>query len=242
MKKFFALVIFILGSTVFGQNASPKIEAKETHFDFGTITEGEIAKHEFIIQNTGNADLAIGRVNASCGCTAAKPQKSLLKPNEKTAIEVEFNSQNRLGPQQKYVYVFSNDPKTPEMKLDFTGVVVDKNTVLSKDGKTPRMKLGVSSHDFGNVEEGKIVEFKMEFKNIGNGVLNITDVKTSCGCTAALLSSKSLQPGESGTVRIDLDTSNREGKLTRTVTLYSNDPQEPNQTVTLFVNIEKRKS
>ena len=85
-------------------------------------------------------------------------------------------------------------------------------------------------------------QFKVEFKNIGNAVLNITDVKTSCGCTAALLSSKTLQAGESGTLRIDLDTSNREGKLTRTVTLLSNDPQEPNQTITLFVNIQKRKS
>ncbi len=242
MKKIFAFGLFLIAASVFGQNSVPKIEAKETHHDFGTIIEGEMAKHEFIVQNVGNADLAIGRVNASCGCTAAKPQKSVLKPNEKTAIQVEFNSQNRLGPQEKFVYVFSNDPQTPELKLSFTGVVVDKNTAMSKDGKSARMKLGVASHDFGDVEEGKIVEFKVEFKNIGNAVLNITDVKTSCGCTAALLSSKSLQPGESGTLRIDLDTSNREGKLTRTVTLYSNDPKEPNQTVTLFVNIEKRKS
>ena len=83
---------------------------------------------------------------------------------------------------------------------------------------------------------------KISFKNDGKGVLVISDVKTSCGCAAALLSSKTLQPGESGNIRIELDTANREGKLTRTVTLYSNDSQQPNQTITLFVNIEKRKS
>ena len=242
MKKIAMMFLLIIVPVVIGQNSSPKIAVKETKHDFGTIVEGELAKYNYEIQNVGNADLVINRVNASCGCTAVKPEKSLLKPNEKTTIKIEFNSSNRLGQQDKYVYVFSNDPKTPELKLSFTGVVVDKSAAVMKDGKAPRLKLEKNSYDFGNVTEGKVVETTVKFKNEGNTVLLINDVKTSCGCTAALLSSKELKPGESGTLRIDLDTANREGKLTRTVTLYSNDPQEPNHTFTLFVNIEKRKS
>ncbi len=241
MKKYMTLFLFLFVSFAFGQTG-PKITAKVDHFDFGTVVEGEMVTHSFEIENSGDANLSIVRVNASCGCTAAKPEKSLLKPGEKTFIHVEFNSEARLGQQQKFIYVFTNDAKTPEFKLSLTGVVVDKNTAfIAKDGKNPKLALDMSRYDFGTVGEGKVVEAKIDFKNEGKAVLKVNDVKTSCGCTAALLSSKTLEPGQKGTLRIELDTSGREGKLVRTVTLYTNDPVDPNQTVTLFVNIEKSK-
>lgn len=241
MKKYMFLFMFLFVSLILAQTG-PKITAKIDHYDFGTVVEGQIVTHNFEIENSGNANLSIVRVNASCGCTVAKPEKSLLKPGEKTFIHVEFNSEARLGTQQKFIYIYTNDPKTPEFKLSLTGVVADKNTAfLAKDGKNAKLTLGKSRYDFGTVPEGKVAETRITFKNEGKGVLNINDIKTSCGCTAALLSSKTLQPGESGTIRIELDTSGREGKLTRTVTLYSNDPADPNQTITLFINIEKKK-
>ncbi len=242
MKKSALFLVFCFVSISCAQIASPKINAKETHFDFGTITEGSIVKHNYEIENVGDSELKISQVRASCGCTAAQPAKNELKPGEKTEIQVEFDSANRLGQQDKYVFVMSNDPVSPELKLSFTTIVVDRNTALPKDTKFPKLKLSMMQHDFGKVEEGKIVKATISFKNTGNDVLTISDVKTSCGCTAALLSSKTLKPGETGSVKIELDTTGRDGELTRTVTLYSNDPKEPNQTITLFVNILKRKS
>ncbi|MBA4405897.1 hypothetical protein C0389_01350 [bacterium] len=241
MRKMSLFFLFCFVSGITAQINAPKISVKKDRHDFGTIVEGEIVTHKFEISNSGTAELVISQVRASCGCTAAKPDKMKLKPGEKTFVKVEFNSENRLGPQEKFVYVSSNDPINPEYKLSFVGVIVDKNAA-AKDGKNPKLTLSKTSIDFGKVEEGKIVDTKISFKNEGSSTLVINDVKTSCGCTAALLSSKTLKPGESGNVRIELDTANREGKLTRTVTLYSNDPLQPNQTITLFVTIEKRKS
>ncbi len=241
MKKITLLILLSLATGIMAQISAPKISVVKGYHDFGTIVEGEIVTHQFEIKNTGTAELIITQVHASCGCTAAKPEKMNLKPGEKTFVKVEFNSENRLGPQEKFVYVSSNDPINPYYKLSFVGVIVDKNAE-SKSGKNPKLTLTKATYDFGKIEEGKVVDAKISFKNEGSGVLVINDVKTSCGCTAVLLSSKTLQPGESGNIRIELDTANREGKLTRTVTLYSNDPQQPNQIITLFVNIEKRKS
>jgi hypothetical protein len=242
MKKYFISFVLLFTVVSFGQFNAPKITAKSTHYDFGTVTEGQVVTTNFEISNTGSADLEIQQVRASCGCTAAQPTKKLLKPGERTTIKVEFNSSNRLGPQDKTVYVMSNDPKESELKLTFTCVVVDKSVAKAAAIKQPKLKLSKNEFDFGSVEEGKLVETKIGFKNEGQGNLEISEVKTSCGCTAALLSSKKLNPGESGNVRLELDTANREGKLTRTVTIYSNDPDSPNQVITLYVNIEKRKS
>jgi len=240
MKK---LILFLILSTAIlpAQTKAPRIFAKETNFDFGTVVEGQTVTHNYEIQNTGDANLVITDVQATCGCTAAAPEKKNLAPGEKTTIKVEFNSENRLGPQEKFVYISSNDPINPQYKLSFICVVVDKKSA-EKNNKTPKLKISLLKHNFGNVEEGKIVTATINFKNVGTGQLTITDVKSSCGCTAALLSNKVLEPNQSGSIRIELDTSNREGKMTRTVTLYSNDPAAPNQSITLFVNILKRKS
>jgi len=240
MKKLGILLLFVTAACSKGQSTSPKIYAPIDHFDFGKVVEGQIVNHDFEIQNTGNAELNISDVHASCGCTAAKPEKSDLKPGEKTNINVSFNSSNRIGEQEKYIYVISNDEQNSELKFLLKGIVIDKSVGLTKDVKAPKLVLLESQHDFGEVEEGKVVETYIGFKNDGQVDLTINDVKTSCGCTAALLTSKTLKPGEKSNVRIDLDTSKREGKLTRTVTLFSNDPSEANRTITIYANITKK--
>lgn len=234
-------MFFVFTNLLFAQFNQPKIEATKNFHDFGTVVEGQIVSTNFEIVNNGSGELKIDRVNASCGCTAAQPKKNILKPGEITSIKVDFNSSGRLGPQEKFVYIMSNDPLTPELKLSFKCVVVDKSVASQAKAKLPKLKLSKTEYNFGDVEEGKLVETKISFKNIGQATLEINDVKTSCGCTAALVSSKKLQPGESGNLRIELDTNGRDGKFTRTVVIYSNDPEGPNQVITLIANILKRK-
>lgn len=238
----FYLAIFIISLTnLLAQGNYPQIFSPNPHHNFGEILEGQIVDHEFEIVNKGDAELIIKDVKASCGCTAVQPSKKNLAPNEKTKIKVEFDSHGRFGQQKKYVFIYTNDPKSPYYQLSFDAVVVRKLTTQN-DSQSPKLVINKTEYNFGDVEEGKVVETNIEFKNVGVGVLEIKDVKTSCGCTAVLLSSKKLQPGETGTIKIQLDTSNRDGQLTRTVTIYSNDPNQSTQVITLLANIKKRKS
>lgn len=239
MKNVFFIFCLIAVSVISAQQSVPKIVSTNPEHNFGEILEGQVVSHTYEIVNTGNADLKIDKVQASCGCTAAQPAKKLLKPGEKTTIKVEFDSSNRMGFQQKYVYVFSNDPDLPQLRLSFSALIVDK--ISNPTGKVPKMKLEKNQIDFGTVEEGKIQLAKIVFQNVGSGTLEITDIKSTCDCTTTLLSSKKLAPGESGTLRIELDTADRSGKLTRTVMLLTNDPTEPRHIITLFANIEKKK-
>lgn len=243
MKKISIVMLLIISVIILSQcnyaQNSPKIYSPKTDHEFGEILEGQLVKHDYEIKNIGNEELKIDKVRASCGCTAAQPESNSLKSGESTKIKVEFDTHGRMGLQEKTVYVFTNDPNTPQLKLTFNATIVQSLSTPA-DGKSAKLVLEKNRIDFGDVEEGKVVESKINFKNSGNGVLEIIDVKTSCGCTAALLSSKKLNPGEDGSIKIELDTANREGKLTRTVTLYSNDPSQANQIITLSANIEKR--
>ena len=240
MKRVVILFLFVFVGVLSAQKSGPKISTSADTFDFGTIKEGSKVNHDFEIINAGDAVLKIDKVRASCGCTAAKPEKDSLAPGESAKIHVEFNSAGRSGIQQKYVYVFSNDPNDPQFRFQFTTNVVASSSPEASTLKAPRMILNENQHDFGTVKEGQVLDLKVAFKNTGDGELKIGDVKTSCGCTAAVVSNKNISPGGAGELRIELDTANREGKITRTVTVNSNDPVQPAQTITLFVNIDKR--
>jgi hypothetical protein len=95
------------------------------------------------------------------------------------------------------------------------------------------------SHNFGNVKEGSVLDLNIDVVNKGDVELNIKDIKSSCGCTAALLSSKMLKPNEKGKLNIKFDTKNLSGRIARTVSLFSNDPKNPTKVLTLIANIEE---
>ena len=236
MKKIIFLFL-IISTTIFAQFGNSKIVPNEKEFDFGDIIEGELVSHNFIIINGGTNTLKIDRVKASCGCTAAIPAKTELIPNDSTSIKVEFNSAGRRGLQKKYVYVFSNDPETPQLRLSFSANIVD-NKDLKNSGK-PSIKLSEYNHNFGSVKEGEILDYSISVTNNGDSNLEIKNIKSSCGCTAALMSEKNLKPKETGKLKIEFDTKNLSGQIARTITVYSNDPKHPTRVLTLIANIEK---
>lgn len=242
MKKIllFLLLPFILYGVITAQKTGPKIVPAESEFKFGDIAEGITVTHKFVIFNKGDEVLNIKNVRASCGCTAVQPEKTELDPGESTSIKVEFNSIGRNGMQNKAVYVSSNDPQTPELRLTFTANVLEKQSGNKEElFDRPILQLGTTQHNFGKVKQGEILEFSLPFQNSGKKELEIKDIQESCSCTATELSNKKLKPGEAGSIKIKLDTKDREGKLSRTVTFVTNDPMNPKQTITLFVNIEK---
>ncbi len=236
-RKTFCLITLITAAS-FAQMLSPKISVQPMTYDFGNIVQGEKVSHIFTITNTGGAELNIKNVRASCGCTAAKPEKNKLAPNESTDLKVEFNSAYKSGKQIKYVYIESNDPENKQIKIEFDGNVVDKKDT-AKMGSAPKLFFPESEHDFGKVKEGKSVDYAFKFMNNGNSLLEIKSVNTSCGCTAAMPSSKKIEPGKEGTIRVEFDTTNRTGEVTRTIAVNSNDPEEPNKILIIKADVQK---
>lgn len=235
IKKILFLIITIY-TAGFAQLMGPKLLVQPTEHEFGTIIQGDKVTYVFVLTNNGGDLLTILNVQTSCGCTAAKPEKNELAPGESTNLEVTFNSAGRYGAQKKNITIESNDPENQLMKLTITGTVVKSNNTKAN---VPVLYFSETQHDFGKVKEGNIVEYAFKFSNKGKATLKIKDVRTSCGCTAALVSSEKLQPGAEGTIEVELDTKNRSGKMSRTITIQSNDPRNPTKILTVFADVEK---
>ncbi len=84
----------------------------------------------------------------------------------------------------------------------------------------------VLEYDFGEVPQGNKVSYTFRFKNNGDELLEILSVSSSCGCTAALLSSKRIAPGDMGEIKAVFDSSRFRGRVTKTITMKTNAPDQ----------------
>lgn len=104
-------------------NASPVILIENEVYDFGTILEGIVLTHGFIIENKGNEVLLIPRVRSTCACAVADYSKEVL-PGQKGSITIEFDSNGSGGMTVDYkIHVETNDPEKGEFDLTIAGHV-----------------------------------------------------------------------------------------------------------------------
>jgi hypothetical protein len=81
--------------------------------------------------------------------------------------------------------------------------------------------------DFGEVNSGDEVSANFEFENVGDSVLIIKNVSTTCGCTTTQLEKLEYQPGEKGTIPAKINSKGYSGKVTKTITVSTNDEANP---------------
>ena len=83
--------------------------------------------------------------------------------------------------------------------------------------------------DFGVVNKGQRVTHEFQIRNDGDAVLQITEVRPSCGCTVADFD-RTVAPGATGKVKATVDTRNFKGGIAKSVRVFTNDPcQSPDR-------------
>ena len=106
---------------------TPNIEMLETSYNFGEMLQGESVTHDFILKNTGDADLIISAAKGSCGCTVPEWPKTPIAKGEEAAIKVTFNSAGKSGKQNKTVTLVTNAmPNTKVLTIN-GNVIVPQN-------------------------------------------------------------------------------------------------------------------
>lgn len=108
----------------------------------------------------------------------------------------------------------------------------------AEEPPAPKVQIDGSIFDFGSVPEGQKVVHDFQVKNVGNADLKIDNIVPSCGCTASSMQDSVVKPGEEGTLHVEFDTTGFKGEKSKTVRLYTNDPNDPTSTVSLNGSVE----
>lgn len=102
----------------------------------------------------------------------------------------------------------------------------------------PSIRVEPDAFDFGKTRPDKTLRKEFVLRNFGDAELVVEDIKTTCGCTAAITAAKRVPPGGSTRLLVSLDTHGYKGKLEREVLVRSNDPKTPLLTVKVSATVE----
>ncbi|MEN8138956.1 MAG: DUF1573 domain-containing protein [Bacteroidota bacterium] len=105
----------------------------------------------------------------------------------------------------------------------------------------PTMTFEKEKHDFGDINEGDIVETVFKFKNDGDTPLIITNARASCGCTIPKYTDKPIQPGEEGEISVKFNSNRKPGKQNKRVTLTTN-TEKRMEFVHIMANVAKKET
>ncbi len=102
----------------------------------------------------------------------------------------------------------------------------------------PTIQIQEPNYDFGQVMEGGKISHVFTVRNVGAGALHIDQVRTSCGCTAAVLKNKEIAPGGEGQIEVTFDTNHRTGDQRKTIVVTSDDPVKPSVNLEIHTNVQ----
>jgi hypothetical protein len=118
-----------------------------------------------------------------------------------------------------------------------------KGTNTSRNRQLTNEPSGIISFDrpvfdFGQVKRGQKLPATFTFKNNGKGTLTIQGVQASCDCTTAdAAKGKTFAPGESGAIEVMFDTTDYSGKVTKALTVITNERSMPDRTLTITATV-----
>lgn len=95
------------------------------------------------------------------------------------------------------------------------------------------------SHDFGDINQGDVVEQVFKFTNTGNQPLIISEIKTTCGCTTPVFPKNPIMPGASGEIKVGFNSAGKANKQTKVLPIISNASNDASITFTTNVIVKQ---
>ena len=100
---------------------------------------------------------------------------------------------------------------------------------LPRDQAQPAIAVSEKSYDFGSIGPSDVVERTFVIFNTGNAPLTISRAYTTCGCTTADITAKTIPPGKVAAVTITFDAGYHDTAgqtVRRGLIIENNDPRQ----------------
>ncbi len=83
--------------------------------------------------------------------------------------------------------------------------------------------------NFEDIYQGDKVEHVFTFENTGDAPLIITNVQTTCGCTATNWEREPILPGAKSSIKVSFNSAGKMGRQNKVITIISNSVAPLNQ-------------
>lgn len=208
--------------------AAPEVSVEKGSHNFGTLTQDKKVQHNFTIKNSGDAPLQIKQLNASCGCTAAKPSSSTVPPGKTAEIQVTFDPANFSGKVKKTVQMVTNAGKSPNYVFHLEADIVEEVQVAPRQLSLGAIAAGGRQATLTVTNRGAAT-FKVLSVNVTSNSLQIKPV----------IRKAELKPGESTAIELAVTPRPEAKVLSAYLHIQTSHPQKKEITVPVYASVAK---
>lgn len=204
----------------------------ELSYDFGTIARGADARHYIVVTNIYEEDVTIVKVDTTCGCTAAKPDRTLLKTHDQASIEIQMDTKKFMRRKDSNVIVTltfhgQKGSSTRDVRIPITSYI--RTDVVLTPGNA----------DFGSLEYGAGAERRIEIAYAGRDNWKIEDVRIGHKNIEAELREVTRSAGRvTYELVVRLDPNTRMGNIQEQINLITNDSNADTVPLLVFGRVE----
>jgi hypothetical protein len=216
---------------------------KTSSFNMGKVyTSDESMTKEFSFVNGGSKAVTYLDKYTAPKYIKVEVTPKVIPAGQRGTVKLTYNGKlkNQYGFQSDNVSIQTDDEKEPVKSFSVYATLEDYFPALSADElrKSPQLKVEDGNVDFGRVRQNASTVKEISFTNTGKKELSIKALQGNCSCISASAVKHMLKPGESSKFSISFNPQDRKGTQTKAVTIYSNDPQNPVQRITLSAYVE----
>ena len=217
------------------------LRLKNTSFSLGKIFNNkEISTKEFAIANEGKKKIDFIEVIAPSYIQVIPPPT--LQPGERGVIKLRYDAKatNQYGFQSDNIELKTTDSLNANKSFSVYATIEEFFPVLKPEelAKAPVLMADKYEIDFLRVNKDQYVEKTVILQNRGKRNLELRYIQTNCSCVVASLDKQVLKPGETASLLVKFITEGRGGTQNKAITVYSNDPRNPVQRITITGYIE----
>jgi hypothetical protein len=177
---------------------SPKAFLSNSQWDLGLISQGDLPTFTFTIENKGELDLIIDKIDISEYIQYDTEIPLTILPGEKQEVTFTYDStQHELGEVRESVRIYCNDPRRKAFSLRVNGYIKEK------PAPTVSISPAGTSFNLTNDSESETIG-RFVLENSGEKEIKITSIKTSADYLIPLISEIEISSGEKENLQVIL--------------------------------------
>ena len=216
----------------FGYLLSDKVK-----FNWGKRFENDQFNDTVEFTNDGYNDIIVikAKSNAPFITTPKLPVTIPVGQKIELIFKIDLSKIDTIGPISGYILFETNDKFYPIKKTPYSVDIITNFNAWKRKELKNAAHIAFKSNvvQMGVMNSGSVRYKKIIIKNTGKSILNIIKIETDCSCTMLKLPSNKILPGESIVTSVKYDSLFKEGKQSKLIKLYTNDPLNP--IATLYV-------
>ena len=217
------------------------LRMKSKSFNLGRMTTEKEIEKSFEIYNDGDSAITFLDTFEGPDFIKFSYEPKILAPKQQGKVIVKYNPvhDDNMGFNNHGVKFSTNETVSSEKNMNVLSTITEYFPPMTDEeyAKAPKLLVADRLQDLGRIKKGEKSTAEFVITNGGDSKLNIRKVKSNCDCFVAELDKYDVKPGKSVTLKGTFDATGRRGTQNKSITIYSNDPKDPTQVVSIKASV-----